>query len=667
MSTRYATCARCLRPKRQMAKVFPDGPLCATCRSQAIRRRGRCAGCGQERLLPGLDGTGARCCCSCAGIEENYTCSRCGTEWALRRGICEWCHLADVLDAVMDGEVDLSALRRGLLNTARPDSRIIWLYQSHVQELLHGLSVGEISLSHQSLDDYAHRQAADHLRSILVHAKCLVARPPQPHKVPSPRRATCARCLRPDLLVAKNFPDGSLCKKCHSQAVRRRGRCARCGQEHLLPGADDDGGPLCCPCAGIEENYTCSRCGTEWALRRGLCEWCHLADVLDAVMDGGVDLSALRERLLRAARPDSLIIWLYQSHVQELLHGLGVGEIPLSHEGLDNYAHRPAADHLRGLLVAVGLLAGRDERLAHFDRWVNEHLADIAPTPEGFTLLTLFATWELRRRLVSRSDRAPLRDEQVNAATQNLRVAAELLAWLHQRGHDLATFAQRDLDEWFTTPPSTHVCARAFVRWATATHRCPKLSLPRHRHGMAPVLDQAARLDVLKRLLDPSTGRLEHRVAAMLLVLLAQPFNKIAALKIDDVMVAGTEVGFLLGQGATPIPAPFVAMVCQLLAKRPNLNTANPTSPWLFPGRTAGSHVRPSTLRSNAMKMGIDLLAARGAALRQLVLDCPPAVVADSLGYSYQAVDRHAVRAGSSWSSYVALRSQRAQGLNSQA
>jgi hypothetical protein len=426
-----------------------------------------------------------------------------------------------------------------------------------------------------------------------------------------------------------------------------------------LPGVDGAGGRLCCSCAGIDENYTCSRCGTEWALRRGLCEWCHLADVLDTVMVGEVDLSALRERLLRAARPDSLIIWLMRTHVKVLLHELSVGEIPLSHQGLDNYAHRHAADHLRGLLLAVGLLPGRDECLAHFDRWVSEHLSEVAPTLEDLGLLTLFATWELRRRLVFRSDRAPLRDEQVNTATQNLRVAAELLAWLHERDRDLSFCAQSDLDEWFATPPSTHAHARAFVRWATATHRCSKLSLPPHRYGTAPVLDQTARLDILRRLLEPSTGRLEYRVAAMLLVLLAQPFNRIAALKVDDVIVDGAEVGISLGQGATPIPAPFAAMVCQLLAQRPNLNTAtNPTSPWLFPGRSADSHVRPATLRSGAMAMGINLMAARSAALRQLVLDCPPAVVADMLGYSYQAIDRHAVRAGSPWSSYAALRAQ---------
>lgn len=70
-------------------------------------------------------------------------------------------------------------------------------------------------------------------------------------------------------------------------------------------------------------------------------------------------------------------------------------------------------------------------------------------------------------------------------------------------------------------------------------------------------------------------------------------------------------------------------MVVNLLARRPNLNTAaNPTSPWLFPGQSAGSHLAPSTLRTRALEMGINLLGARNGALRQLVLDCPPSVVA---------------------------------------
>jgi hypothetical protein len=68
--------------------------------------------------------------------------------------------------------------------------------------------------------------------------------------------------------------------------------------------------------------------------------------------------------------------------------------------------------------------------------------------------------------------------------------------------------------------------------------------------------------------------------------------------------------------------------------------------------------MRPGTLRLAVIRMGIDLMGARSGALRQLVLECPPAVVADALGYGYEAMDRHARRAGSAWSSYAALRAE---------
>jgi hypothetical protein len=429
----------------------------------------------------------------------------------------------------------------------------------------------------------------------------------------------------------------------------------------LLPGADPASGKrLCCACAGIDEDYTCRRCGTEWALRHGLCEWCFLGDSLDLLMAGDVDLSALRARLLAVARPDRITIWLYRPSVCELLGGLATGAVPLSHAGLDSFESRPVAEHVRGLLVAVDLLPARDERLARFDRWVAEHLAEHAATAEDLKVLGLFAAWVLRRRLVTSSEVAALRDSQVHTATQYLRVSAAMLAWLHdERGRELAACTQADLDCWFASGPSTHGLARSFIRWAISTRRCPALRVPHRVHGTAPVLDQTARLGHLERLLDPATGHLSHRVAGVLVVLYGQPFSRMAALQLDDVDIDGGSVGIHLGEGLTPIPPPFSAMFAELVAHRPNLNTAtNPTSRWLFPGHRADSHLTPGTLRRRVMAMGVNLVGARSGALRQLVLDCPPPVVADMLGYAYTTIDRHALRAGSPWASYAALRAQ---------
>ena len=282
------------------------------------------------------------------------------------------------------------------------------------------------------------------------------------------------------------MPDGPLCAACHVAAVRHRGSCAGCGDERLLPGVDGEGRRLCPPCAGINEDYTCRRCGTEWALVRRLCEWCHLGDVLDGLQVGDVDLRALRTRLLEAARPDHLIIWLYGAHARDLLQGLATGMVPLTHEGLDRFSNRPAADHLRGLLVAVGLLPARDEALARFDRWVTERLAQHAATAEDFQVLTQFATWRLCADLAARAEHRVLSEGQLSNATQRLRVAGSLLAWLAGRGSSLAGCTQADLDTWFATPPSTHVHANPFLLWAMATRRAPKLELSQGRFGNAP-------------------------------------------------------------------------------------------------------------------------------------------------------------------------------------
>ncbi len=126
----------------------------------------------------------------------------------------------------------------------------------------------------------------------------------------------------------------------------------------------------------------------------GICAWCQLADLLDELLVGDVDRHALRARLLAAARPDRIVIWLYARHARGLLRGLATGTVPLTHPGLDGFVNRQAADHVRGLLVAVGLLPKRDDGLARFDRWVASHLAEHAATADEFKMLSQFATWQ---------------------------------------------------------------------------------------------------------------------------------------------------------------------------------------------------------------------------------------------------------------------------------
>ncbi|MFJ2115008.1 MULTISPECIES: hypothetical protein [unclassified Streptomyces] len=64
------------------------------------------------------------------------------------------------------------------------------------------------------------------------------------------------------------------------------------------------------------------------------------------------------------------------------------------------------------------------------------------------------------------------------------------------------------------------------------------------------------------------------------------------------------------------------------------MNTAtNQASAWLFPGRRAGQPFRPDHLSALLNEIGVPVAAARGAAIRQQLLEMPAPIVADALGY----------------------------------
>jgi hypothetical protein len=83
------------------------------------------------------------------------------------------------------------------------------------------------------------------------------------------------------------------------------------------------------------------------------------------------------------------------------LRELSDGSLPLSHQGLDAAPNGGTAEHLRSLLVDVGLLEARDENLARFDHFVADRLPAVAETADDLKLLQLFATWQQRPYLMS--------------------------------------------------------------------------------------------------------------------------------------------------------------------------------------------------------------------------------------------------------------------------
>ncbi|MFB6576584.1 hypothetical protein ACFCYC_03950 [Streptomyces sp. NPDC056402] len=162
-------CARCGRRASKSAE-WSDGPICRTCYDRAMRVRGRCPCCDNDRLLPGRDTDGAPICRDCAGIVRDFFCDRCGFEGLLLGGrLCEHCTLADTLARLLDDGTGRVApaflpLVKILLEMDRPKSRLIWLRNPNLVRLLQGPATGRIPLTHDGLHQETPWRTVTHLR-----------------------------------------------------------------------------------------------------------------------------------------------------------------------------------------------------------------------------------------------------------------------------------------------------------------------------------------------------------------------------------------------------------------------------------------------------------------------------------------------------------------------
>ncbi|WP_155856000.1 hypothetical protein [Cellulomonas sp. URHD0024] len=124
-------------------------------------------------------------------------------------------------------------------------------------------------------------------------------------------------------------------------------------------------------------------------------------------------------------------------------------------------------------------------------------------------------------------------------------------------------------------------------------------------------------------------------------------------MRVDAVHDSSGDMALILGKHPTPLPEPFAALLRAHLDARPNLNTGNHSSAWLFPSPRAGRHLHPNTVMVRLRNLGVDLRGGRNRALDDLVNEIPPPVVADALGYSHVTAFNHQQAAGGTWARYV--------------
>ena len=477
--------------------------------------------------------------------------------------------------------------------------------------------------------------------------------------------ASCTtQCVRCDRLVPRRgvrWPEGFICNRCYQQATRRRGTCPTCHTQRLLPGRSPAGLAICAGCAGIPKDFHCTRCHQEdEPHRKGLCARCCLRDDLNVLLDDGTGrahtrLAPLLEALCTQERPRSAMIWLRNPDVRAMLTAFANGSAPITHAAIDAMDSTRSAMHLGELLAKHGVLDDRNRVVVLFQAWLDRTLPRYST--ETARLLTAFATWHHLRRMRAAADAGTLVPGAGLTAKQQVTVAGQLLTHLEDEGIAFQEVAQADIDAWLVGGTSTRYLARNFVIWAGKSRQLPVLTIPHRTARTSPTLTQDERLSLLRRVLHCDDLPLALRIAGTLLLLYAQPVTRIGRLRVEDVVLTDDGMAIRFGDYPAPLPEPVADLVRRHLQARPNMATAaNPESPWLFPGYRPGQPLNSSYLMRRLRDAGIHLLGARNSALRQLVLDMPPAVVAQALGYSPQVAENHARHDGATWATYASYR-----------
>jgi hypothetical protein len=473
----------------------------------------------------------------------------------------------------------------------------------------------------------------------------------------------CARCHSLVATIRTTWPEGPICGPCFTAAARTYGLCAFCGAHRLLPGRSATGHNICRDCAGITTNLDCVNCGREAERRRGgHCARCvltaDLTQILKPHAPPDMRIKRLITELAAVPRPESIITWMRHPVTAALLSKIGTRELSLSHDAFDALAPSGSLEHLREMLVHHHMMPNRgDPRLARFQTWLEQRLDTLKPTPAIHTPIEQFARWHHLRRLRENTDPTRNMDNATRSAKQDITEAGKFLRWLLDEHHTtINNLQQAHLDAYLCQGTTTRSKVRSFIQWRARTGIARPFKTHYRTAATTPLASSTQHLQLIKTVVEADHVVLSTRIAALILLLYGTPVRKISKLTLDDVEVTPARTTIKVGHLPAPIPPALLPLFHQHLAQRGNLRTMNHSSCWLFPGIRAGQHISAQSLMKRLRSQGLDIHAARNAALHDLTKQIDPASLADLLGYSTQVMNIHAARAAVPMATYPALK-----------
>ncbi|MGP4088806.1 hypothetical protein [Streptomyces sp. KR55] len=377
-------------------------------------------------------------------------------------------------------------------------------------------------------------------------------------------------------------------------------------------------------------------------------------------LEPGAQLEPLRQALLTAELPRTVLTWLRTSESARLLHDIAASGRALTHADLGTLAvstgrgGAQSTDYLRSLLVAYGILPVRDEYLAGIER----HLARmVARHPQHAPLLRPYVRWSVLPRARRRAARIPSTRGRTTWSSTRVNAAVDFLQHLAALGLSLDKATQHHIDQWLAGGPTTRYETRDFIVWAARRGHCTPLTVPHRSKAEPETMDEDTHWDLLQQCLHDEELPLDVRVAGSLLLLFGQHLSGIVTL--TTAHLGNTDGHTTLRLDDTPIrlPNPLGHLLNRLAEEQPQHGwAANTSSNWLFPGIRPGTHRSTGPLSRALAAHGIPIRPSRATALLQLAQDMPPAVLAPLLGMHVITAQQWRRRTGTDWTTYLQAR-----------
>ncbi len=445
----------------------------------------------------------------------------------------------------------------------------------------------------------------------------------------------CPVCGQMSLRLARDikrgFADQPVCESC-----RRKGNvtCASCGKNRHPAGTLENGSVVCKSCLERgDKPFVCASCGKEGKPHsKTICHACYWRKRADKRFKDSVAMFS------RDWTKEAFHKFYGDLIVRQDVHKVATVSLEryfLFFAKLDASFASPKEITAESMIAAFGAEGMRRHAVPYgylikekiVPELAREALEESSERRRQMLMVSRAKnTWygslierfhlhleKINERYAERGWKGKRRRFVPRTVSADLRAASMFLASLSedQGVSSLQQVQQHHLDRFLSDHDGYRTSIRAFLRYLDRNEKLfRKISIPTVKRNLPEdvFLSREKYQELLRIWLNPNNDTLKESIACALMLLYAQPANKVVRIRLSD-LAHGRDQMYRVAMGRTEIALDrrLGDLLDRYLARRRELATMEDDehNEYLFPGRSYGSHLTEAALTYHLKKHGV--------------------------------------------------------------